>query len=184
VDKPIGGQVNYYLALLERRRRPDQQPCVVECEEIIEALKLTFDEACEFKAIWRTAAARLGTPKPGTNPLEQAVYDAEKRVHYANQSLLTEKFKFNKTKPDPILTPEEAMVQLNRVPLVEPKKDVWHPYDGTGLGGRGLNLDTYVYCRLAGSPDLASGPYPVRDWIWTWYHGGKAGGDIIAYRFD
>ena len=81
-----GGRVNYYLARVEHPRREEQPAYQVECEDIISALAMTFDEGCEFKAIWRTAAARKGNGKPGSN----AVYDAEKRVHYAKNSLRTE----------------------------------------------------------------------------------------------
>lgn len=81
-----GGLSNYYLAPVEFPQRKSQVPYVAECEDITQALKMTPDEFCEFKAIWRTAAARLGNGKPGT----KAVYDAEKRVHYAGRSLLTE----------------------------------------------------------------------------------------------
>lgn len=81
-----GGKVNYYLARVEHPRREEQPAYQAECEDIISALGMTFDEGCEFKAIWRTAAARLGNGKPGSN----AVYDAEKRVHYAKNSLRTE----------------------------------------------------------------------------------------------
>lgn len=83
-DTLTGGRVSYYLADVVHPKRDDvQRPYIAECEDIISALKMTFDEACEFKAIWRTAAARLGNGKPG----QKAVYDAEKRVHYAGNSL-------------------------------------------------------------------------------------------------
>ena len=78
-----GGLVSYYLAPVQYPQRTGQPAYVAECEDIIEALQMTFDEACEFKAIWRTAAARLGNGKGGHTEL----YDAEKRVHYANRSL-------------------------------------------------------------------------------------------------
>ena len=81
-----GGKVNYYLARVPYPQREDQEPYQAECEDIAEALKMTPDEFCEFKAIWRTAAARLGNGKPD----HKAVYDAEKRVHYAQRSLKSE----------------------------------------------------------------------------------------------
>ena len=81
-----GGKVNYYLAQVPYPQREDQAPYQAECEDIAEALKMTPDEFCEFKAIWRTAAARLGNGKPD----HKAVYDAEKRVHYAQRSLKSE----------------------------------------------------------------------------------------------
>ena len=81
-----GGKVNYYLAQVLYPQREAQMPYQAECEDIAEALKMTPDEFCEFKAIWRTAAARLGNGKPD----HKAVYDAEKRVHYAQRSLKSE----------------------------------------------------------------------------------------------
>ena len=78
-----GGKVNYYLVQVAHPQRETQAPYQAECEDIIRALNMTFDEGCEFKAIWRTAAARLGNGKPG----QAALYDAEKRVHYASASL-------------------------------------------------------------------------------------------------
>lgn len=82
-----GGKVNYYLAFVKFPQRETQGSYTAECEDIIEALGMTFDEGCLFKAIWRTAAARQGNGKPG----QKAVYDAEKMVHYAGRIL-------NKTK--------------------------------------------------------------------------------------
>lgn len=78
-----GGKVNYYLAQVEHPQREDQVPYRAECDDIIRALNMTFAEGCEFKAIWRTAAARLGNGKPG----QKALYDAEKRMHYAAQDV-------------------------------------------------------------------------------------------------
>jgi ribosome modulation factor len=81
-----GHNVDYYLIHVPYPKRAGV-PYTAECEDLIEFAKMTFDEGCEFKAIWRTATARLGTPKPG----HSAVYNAEKRVHYATRSLATEK---------------------------------------------------------------------------------------------
>jgi hypothetical protein len=83
LTKLTGGKVNYYLVRVTYPQRINQISYQAECEDIIRALGMTFDEGCEFKAIWRTAAARLGNGKPG----QTALYDAEKRVHYANASL-------------------------------------------------------------------------------------------------
>lgn len=78
-----GGRVNYYLAPVKHPQREDQPAYVAECEDIIQALNMDFNEACEFKAIWRTAAARQGNGKPGN----KALYDAQKRLHYAGRSV-------------------------------------------------------------------------------------------------
>lgn len=78
-----GGLVNYYLAPVTHPQRKEQAPYVAECEDITAALQMTPEEFCEFKAIWRTAAARLGNGKPG----QKALYDAEKRLHYAGRDV-------------------------------------------------------------------------------------------------
>lgn len=82
-----GGRVNYYLAEVNNPQREDQPRYIAECEDIIQALGMTFDEGCLFKALWRTAAGRLGNGKPG----QKAIYDAEKMVHYSGRILLKAK---------------------------------------------------------------------------------------------
>lgn len=82
-SKLTGGLVNYYLAPVHHPQRKDQAPYVAECEDIAEALQLTPNEFCEFKAIWRTASARQGNGKPD----QKALYDAEKRLHYAGRDV-------------------------------------------------------------------------------------------------
>lgn len=78
-----GGLTNYYLAKVTHPQRAEQPPYQAECEDIIHALGMTFDEGCLFKALWRNAAARKGEGKPGSN----AVYETEKMVHYAMRLL-------------------------------------------------------------------------------------------------
>lgn len=78
-----GGRVNYYLVKVDHPQREDQAPYQAECEDIIAALGMTFDEGCIFKALWRSANARKANGKPGTS----AQYDAEKMVHYSNRIL-------------------------------------------------------------------------------------------------
>lgn len=81
-----GGQTNYYLVAVQHPNRGGA-PYQAECEDIIHALGMSFEEGCEFKALWRTAAARQGNGKPGRAQLDQAVYDAQKRIHYATLGL-------------------------------------------------------------------------------------------------
>lgn len=76
-----GLRVNYYLAQVKQPQREEQKPYQAECEDIIQALGMTFDEGCLFKALWRNASARLDNGKPG----QSAVYDAEKMMHYASR---------------------------------------------------------------------------------------------------
>lgn len=84
-EKPTisGGLNSYYLANVKHPQRTGQQPYQAECEDIIHALGMTFDEGCLFKALWRNAAARKGQGKPGSDP----VYETEKMVHYAQRLL-------------------------------------------------------------------------------------------------
>lgn len=83
MTEPTGRRVNYYLAQIDHPQRETQPPYQAECEDIIQALGMDFNEGCVFKALWRSAAARQGNTKPGHAPL----YDAEKIVHYAQRIL-------------------------------------------------------------------------------------------------
>ena len=87
MTKLSGGLNNYYVVPIKNPQRKEQEPYQAECEDIIQALGMTFDEGCAFKALWRNAAARMGNGKPGN----KALYDCEKLVHYANRILAKEK---------------------------------------------------------------------------------------------
>lgn len=87
MTKLSGGLNNYYVVTIKNPQRKEQEPYQAECEDIIQALGMTFDEGCAFKALWRNAAARMGNGKPGNS----SVYDCEKLVHYANRILTKEK---------------------------------------------------------------------------------------------
>lgn len=76
-----GGLTNYYLVKVDNPQREDQAPYQAECEDIIEALGLNFDEGNIFKEIWRSANARKGNGKPGNT----VVRGAEKILHYAKR---------------------------------------------------------------------------------------------------
>lgn len=76
-----GGLTNYYLVTVHKPQRPEQPPYQAECEDIIEALNMNFNEANVFKEIWRTANARLGKKKLGNTPKRSA----EKILHYAKR---------------------------------------------------------------------------------------------------
>ena len=83
-----GGDVNYYVVSIADPKR--LRPYDAECEDIIEALKMTFSEGCAFKAIWRSCAARaLGRWKEGQDV--EGVYDAEKVIYYGSRMLAQRK---------------------------------------------------------------------------------------------
>lgn len=87
MTKLSGGLNNYYVVSIKNPQRKEQEPYQAECEDIIQALGMTFDEGCAFKALWRNAAARMGNGKPGNKVL----YECEKLVHYANRILAKER---------------------------------------------------------------------------------------------
>lgn len=87
MTKLSGGLNNWYVVPVKNPQRKEQEPYQAECEDIIQALGMTFDEGCAFKALWRNAAARMGNGKPGNS----SVYDCEKLVHYANRILAKER---------------------------------------------------------------------------------------------
>ena len=84
----VGGDVNYYLVHIAEPKR--LEPYTAECEDIIESLGMTFAEGNEFKAIWRSCAARtLGKLRAGSDL--QGIRDAEKQVYYASRTLAIRK---------------------------------------------------------------------------------------------
>ena len=78
-----GGLVNYYLVQVDHPQREGQAPYQAECEDIIDALGMTFDEGNIFKEVWRQAAARQGKVKAGNTE----VRGAQKIVHYGGRLL-------------------------------------------------------------------------------------------------
>jgi hypothetical protein len=159
-----GGLVNYYLVKVNRPQRTEQPPYQAECEDIIRALGMTFDEGCEFKAIWRTAAARQGNGKPGT----KAIYDAEKRVHYATASL--------RALQTDVPPPEERKKHAS---FIAPRDFIpWlpGPYADPPVG---KNQEVEIFFRGVSEPVKSETPF--RASMLRWEHNGNIG-DIVAYR--
>ena len=86
-EEHTGGSSSYYTVRVESPTTPYKLPYEAECNDIIEALNMTFAEANNFKATWRTAAARQGKKKKGND----AVYDAEKCVFFSRRMLVAAK---------------------------------------------------------------------------------------------
>ena len=75
-----GGPVGYYLVQVTN---PNQGKVAyqAECGDIIEALKMDFNQGCAFKALWRAAASKIldaSQVKQGQDEL----YDAQKVEFY------------------------------------------------------------------------------------------------------
>lgn len=138
-----GGFVNYYLVFVAHPQREEQAPYQAECEDIIRALNMTFDEGCEFKAIWRTAAARLGNGKPG----QKAKYDAEKRLHYATASLRA----YQQLSPEP-----KTVVQ-------EGGQELWINHIA---GFPPLSLGPKVQVIVRFKDGVTMGPHPISFFDW------------------
>lgn len=86
-----GSHCAYYHAKVGHPENPNQSgtPYEANCEDIIKALDMTFDEGCEFKSLWRRARARQGFVKAESD----AVRDATKALHYAGRVLRAEQQK-------------------------------------------------------------------------------------------
>jgi len=79
-----GGSVNYYKCFVASPTTLDL-PYYAECNDIIEALGMTFAEGNAFKAIWRRCAARTyGSMKKG---YDNGLYDAEKVVFFGERMI-------------------------------------------------------------------------------------------------
>lgn len=85
-----GGSTSYYKIRIDHPTSPDFVPYDAECNDIIEALEMSFAEGNAFKAIWRRAAARLGKTKKGYT---DGLYDAEKVVFFGQRMVAVEKRK-------------------------------------------------------------------------------------------
>ncbi len=74
-----GGSVDYYQVHILNPTTRGREQYTAECNDIIEALGMTYAEGNAFKALWRSCAARtLGKLKEGGD----SVYDAEKVVFF------------------------------------------------------------------------------------------------------
>jgi hypothetical protein len=84
--KLTGGSSDYYTVSIKNPTTPGKAPYEAECNDIIEALNMSFAEGNVFKAQWRKAALKMGQGKHGTT----ALYDAEKIVFFGNRQVVQE----------------------------------------------------------------------------------------------
>ena len=93
VEEPVpeytGGSSSYYKVDVSNPVSAGD-PYTVECQDVIEALDMSFSEGNIFKAIWRICAAKKGKAKKG---YEDSVYDLEKIIFFAQRELQIEKMK-------------------------------------------------------------------------------------------
>ena len=82
-EEYTGKSVSYYTVTVSKPTNPDREPYDAECNDIIEALGMSYAEGNAFKAIWRRCAARtLGKAKRGYT---DGLYDAEKAHFFAGR---------------------------------------------------------------------------------------------------
>ena len=82
-DEYTGGSTTYYQVEISHPINEEARPYTAECQDIIDALGMTFNEGNAFKALWRRCAARtLGKSKRGYT---DGLYDAEKVVFYGER---------------------------------------------------------------------------------------------------
>lgn len=89
VRKDSGAHASYYCITIHRPKSGGAA-YMAECQDIIEALGMDFNEGNVFKALWRRAAARLGNVKKGN---EDPLYDAQKIKFYGTRILEQEENK-------------------------------------------------------------------------------------------
>ena len=80
-----GGSCDYYKVAVSNPTTAGNPTYVAECNDMIEALDMTYAEANMFKEIWRTAAARtLGKVKEGNTTKR----GAEKILFFAKRNAI------------------------------------------------------------------------------------------------
>lgn len=80
-EQPLSGGSNAYYKLQIGSPSSGGGAYTAECNDIIEALQMTYAEGNAFKAIWRHALARRGIGKRGNTLL----YEAEKIEFFAKR---------------------------------------------------------------------------------------------------
>lgn len=94
VQEYTGSSSNYYKVFIKNPTTLEQA-YEAECNDIIEALQMTFAEGNAFKAIWRKAKARQGVQKKG---YDNGLYDSEKVVFFGERMVVEAKEKGNESK--------------------------------------------------------------------------------------
>ena len=84
LEEYTGSSSNYYKVFVKNPTTLPS-PYEAECNDLIEALQMTFAEGNAFKGIWRKAKARQGVKKKG---YDNGVYDSEKVVFFGERMLI------------------------------------------------------------------------------------------------
>lgn len=79
-----GNNSSYYIVRVEHPTDESWEPYDAQCNDLIEALGMTFSEGEAFKAIWRRCRARQGFGKKGNSQR----YDAEKVKFFGHRMVV------------------------------------------------------------------------------------------------
>lgn len=164
-DEYTGGSTTYYQVDITHPINTEAQPYTAECQDIIDALGMTFNEGNAFKALWRRCAARtLGKSKRGYT---DGLYDAEKVVFYGERLVQLEQLqrKADGVGQGELSLPRSAPGSLAADPPPTPGQ-VFH-HDGQGCP---VADGTKVYfLRHSGhwSGPHAARVFPPGDWQWA-----------------
>lgn len=151
-----GGDVNYYLVNIENPKR--LAPYVAECDDLIEALGLTFAEGNVFKSLWRSGTARMyQTLKGGHEHDVENVYDGQKIAHYGARIKAVREFQKGKRLAAIGTTPSVYTVAglLRPVPL--PDIGTTPTELTSDLDRHMAEIDSVVQQTMAGDRDPLSG---------------------------
>jgi hypothetical protein len=181
-----GSSVSYYAIDVNDPINEESDPYTAECQDIIEALKLDFNEGNVLKAIWRRAAARLGRSKKG---YDDGLYDAEKIVFYGQRLVAIEQ-RARRSILSPILPkPTEAQLravsELSKAALeLAEETDPYGPRDAEGWyawnGDETMRPAGKVDYIMRGWPSEGDSDTGTAEGL-RWEHNGS-NGDIVKWR--
>ena len=177
-----GGSVSYYSIDVNAPINEASDPYTAECQDIIEALKLDFNEGNVLKAIWRRAAARLGRSKKG---YDDGLYDAEKIVFYGQRLVAIEQRakRVSEAYPSAAIAKDAAEGQHDLdFPSPDKEQDPYGPRDAEGWYA--WNGDGTM--RPAGKVDVVKREGSMwcglaEEFIWN-YGESKSHADIVKWR--
>lgn len=169
-DEYTGGSTTYYQVDITHPSNEQAQPYTAECQDIIDALGMTFNEGNAFKALWRRCAARtLGKSKRGYT---DGLYDAEKVVFYGERLVQLEQLQ---RKADGVDQGELLLPPAGPGPEWFSHIGKWNEtMVRKGAGVTVLHRDGTTSGPLEADP---TGTH------WNWAGADTKATDIVAYRF-
>lgn len=166
-DEYTGGSTTYYQVEITHPINEQAQPYTAECQDIIDALGMTFNEGNAFKALWRRCAARtLGKSKRGYT---DGLYDAEKVVFYGERLVQLEQLQ---RKADGV---EQGELSLSKK---------WFIHTGRWEGSTSMPFPgELVQVQHRDGSESGPAPFTPDGRYWNWAAPGTKATYIVAYCF-